>query len=168
MKINDLISACLSVFGLMLLSFSVFGQKNVDQIFRKYKNDEGVMNLNFTGDVKKYLKSANVDLKSEIKNIEVFIFENGKGISSRDKAEISSALNKGGYDLLVDVKDKSNNVKIYALEEGRYLSHIYANVTNSDANIFFMLSGKILLEELSKLNLNFEGSDALKMLGGGK
>ena len=126
------------------------------------------MNVNFTGEVKKYLQSAGTNFKSEIDNIDIYVFEAKKNISSKDRTQIQESLTKDKYDLLVDVKDKSNNVKLYILDEGKHVSKVYAQVMNGESNIHFMLSGKIILEELGKLNLNFEGSDALKMLGDSK
>lgn len=159
------------ILGLTLLMiicigiFNVAGQRNIDQIFRKYKNDEGVVNLNFTGDVKKYLSSSNVKLESEIDNIDVLIFEDGKNISTKDKKEITDVLIREQFDILIDVKDKSEKIKLHTKETGSYLSKVYAHVQSDESNIYFVISGKIKLEELSKLNLNFEGSDALKKIG---
>lgn len=156
----------LTILMIMCISIlDVAGQKNIDQIFRKYKNDEGVVNMNFTGDVKKHLSSSNIKLESEIDNIDVLIFENGKNISAKDIKEISDVLTREQFDILIDVKDKSEKIKLHTKESGSYLSKVYAHVQSDESNIYFVISGKIKLEELSKLNLNFEGSDALKKIG---
>jgi hypothetical protein len=160
-KIKLLFSTALSIIFIATLS----GQKNIDQVLRKYKNDEGVVNMNFTGDVKKYLQSANVKLESEIDNIDVLIFDRSKNISSKDEKQINEVLMKDGYDLLVDVRNKGEKVKLHVLESGDFLSKVFAHIESDDSNIYFIITGKIKLDELSKLNLNFDGSEALKMAG---
>ena len=153
-----------SAFSILFIA-SLAGQKNIDQVLRKYKNDDGVVNLNFTGDVKKYLQSANVKLESEIDNIDVLIFEKSKNISSKDEKQINETLIKEGFDLLVDVRNKGEKVKLHVLESGNFLSKVFAHIESEESNIYFTITGKIKLDELSKLNLNFDGSEALKMAG---
>ncbi|MBK9254256.1 MAG: DUF4252 domain-containing protein [Saprospiraceae bacterium] len=153
---------------IIILSISAYGQKNIDQILRKYKNDTGVVNLNFTGDITKYLKSSNVNLESTVDDADVFIFENQKDISTNDQEAIRLTLDKHKFESLLDFKNKDQKVKLYVLDTGKYLSKVYANVKTKDSNIYILLSGKIKPEELSKLNLNFEGSEVFKQLDSGK
>jgi hypothetical protein len=165
MKSHNTIKFCFSSAFIILFIAALAGQKNIDQVLRKYKNDEGVMNMNFTGEVKKYLQSANVKLESEIDNIDVLIFEKNKNISSKDEKQIIEVLIRDGYDLMVDVRNKGEKVKLHVLESGNYLSKVFAHIESDDSNIYFIITGKIKPDELSKLNLNFDGSEALKMTG---
>jgi hypothetical protein len=161
MKIKGI---CISLI-LFIATFNLYSQKDIDHILRKYKNDQGVVNMNFTGDVVKYIKSSNVTLESIIDDVDVLIFENNTDISQKDKSGIQAALTTNKYDMLIDIKNKDHKVSLYTMDKGDFISKVYANVKTTDANVYFIISGKIKLDELGKLNLNFSGSEALKMVG---
>jgi hypothetical protein len=149
--------------GLSLV-MPVMGQKNIDQIFRKYKNDEGVVNMNLTGEVLKMFAGSKDEIKSTVESVDVLIFKNNEDISAEDKSKIESVLNRDKFDLLVDVRDKGQNVKMFAVESGKYLNKIYANVNSAEMNAYFILSGNIIFEELAKMGMDFEKGDPLKVI----
>ena len=99
----NLKSLLLIILG--FVSFQSNAQKNIDQVFRKYKNDDGVLAVNFTGDALKMLNESNSKVKSTIETVEVFLFENKKDIESSDKSKIASVLSRDKFDLLIDVVD---------------------------------------------------------------
>ena len=68
----------------------------------------------------------------------------------------------------MDVKNKTQKVKLYAVESGAFLNKVYAHVNSSEMNAYFILTGKIIFEELAKLGLDFQSGDALKILEGSK
>lgn len=62
--------------AVLLMSTSLlFSQNAIKKVLRKYKNDDGVISLNFTGDLSKFLKNECGDLKTKIESCEVLIFE---------------------------------------------------------------------------------------------
>lgn len=150
--------------AVLLFSTSAISQKNIDQVLRKYKNDEGVMNMSFSGDLLKSLSGTKEDLKSKIETVDVIVFDNGQNIDKADEVKIKAVLNRDKFDLLIDVKNKQNKVQVYATESGQYLDKVFAFVNSKELNAYFILSGKIVFEELSKLNLDFKGEDPLKIL----
>lgn len=156
------------ICAITMYSSTLFGQKNIDQVFRKYKNDQGVVNLNFTGDVLKMLNESDAAIKSKIEGVEIIIFKKGADIATPDKAKVKSLLTVGKYDLLVDIKNKSQKVQVYAIDGGQFLNKVYAQVNLPDMNAYFILSGNIIFEELAKLGMDFQNSDGLKVLGNKK
>ncbi len=152
---------------IIIFSFcSVFlsAQKNIDQVLRKYKNDEGVINMNFTGEILKMINSSDKKLKSNVDIVDILVFQKNEDIKSDDKSEIQKVLSRDKFDLLIDVKNKTQKVRLYALDAGEYLNKVYAHVNTEDLNAYFILSGKIVFEELAKLGLDFQNGDALKIL----
>ena len=151
---------------IIIVAFSgtVHAQKNIDQVLRKYKNDGGVMNLNFTGEVLNMLNENKSKLKSTIDVVDVLIFENKNDINASDKIKIKDVLSRYKFDLMIDIKNKTQNVKLYALEDGAFLNKIYAHVNSPEMNAYFVLSGKIIFEELAKLGMDFQNSNGLKIL----
>lgn len=157
MKTNLLIIAIL--FSLT----TAFSQNGIENILRKYKNDEGVVSLNFKGDLSKFLKGdENSTLKSKIDACEVLIFSNKEDIDNDDKTKIKTALNKDKYEMLVNVKDKKGRMELHAISKGDVLSKVYATINADNKNIFVIFTGSLVFEELSKMNLDFEGGEAFK------
>ena len=159
MKLKSLF---LIIFG--IIAFQSNAQKNIDQVFRKYKNDEGVLAMNFTGDILKMMSESKSKIKSTIDKVEVFLFENKKDIESSDKSKISNVLSRDKFDLLIDVKNKDQKVRLYGIESGEFLNKVYAQVNTPDVNVYFILSGKIIFEELAEMGMDFEKNDMTDFL----
>lgn len=154
MKIKSLLLLIIGIYA-----FQVSAQKNIDQVFRKYKNDEGVMAVNFTGDALKMLNESKSKMKSTIDAVEVFLFEDKKDLDNNDKSKIATVLKRDKYELLIDVKNKDKKIKLYGLDSGKFLNKIYVQVNTPENNIYFILSGKIIFEELSEMGMDFEKGD---------
>jgi hypothetical protein len=153
------------IFICFVLSNPIWAQKNIDQVFRKYKNDEGVVNMNFTGEVLKKFNESKEKIKSTVDNVDIVMFKSKEDISSSDKLKIKEIITREKYDLLIDIKNKDQKVKLYAKENGNFLNHVFAQVNYDDMNMYFMLSGNIIFEELAKLGMDFQSTDGLKVLG---
>ena len=147
-------------FNVLLLS----AQKNIDQVLRKYKNDEGVINMNFTGGILKMINSSDKKIRSNVELVDIVVFQKNQDVNSEDKVEIQNVLSKDKFDLLINVKNKTQKIQLYAVDAGEYLNKVYAHVNSGDINAYFVLSGKIIFEELAKLGLDFQNGDALKIL----
>lgn len=151
---------------LIFITLPMMAQKNIDQIFRKYKNDEGVVNMNFTGEVLKMFNESKANIKSTIENVDILVFKKGDDIATADKTKIKTVLTRDKFDLLVDVKNKTQKVQLFAIDGGKYLNKVYANVSTPEMKAYFVLSGNIVFEELAKLGMDFQSSDGLKILKG--
>lgn len=147
----------LFIFSVCVLNLSA--QKKIEHVLRKYKNDDNVMNINLNGDLTKMLSEGDVKIESKIDVLDVLVFSEGTDVKEKHKAEILTALNSQGYDLLVNVKDKNGKLKLYTKENDDFIEEIYAHVFTKDLNIHFIISGELKYSDLSKLNLGFEGSD---------
>ncbi len=161
-------SKIISTILCFVFSVAIFGQKNIDQVLRKYKNDEGVVNMNFTGEILKMINSSDKKIQSTVEIVDIIVFKNTDDIDNDDKKAIQTVLTRDKFDLLVDVKNNSQKVKLYALDSGTHLNKIYAQIHSPDMNVYFILSGKIIFDELAKLGMDFQSGDALKILGMGK
>ena len=151
-------------FLALFLASTAISQKNIDQVLRKYKNDEGVVNMNLTGEVLKMFAGTKDEIKSTVETVDVLIFKNNTDISSDDLTKIESVLARDKFDLLVDVRDQGRKVKLYAIDSGQFLQKIFANIHSQEMNAYFVLSGNILFDELTKLGMDFEKGDPLKVI----
>ncbi len=62
----------------------------------------------------------------------------------------------------MNVKDKKGKINVQAISTGETLKKVFAEVNTEGKQIYLIFTGKLYFEELSKLNLNFEGGDVFK------
>lgn len=144
------------------ITTSLHAQYQLSNIFRKFRNDQGVKHFNLSGDVTKMLQGKDQTLKSEIKEMHVYLFSKNQDISSADRKKIQEALSTDKFELLVKTSEKTAQVTLHGKENNGLLTQLYAEIKMNGMPVYLLLSGKILLGELPKMNFNFEGSNALK------
>lgn len=151
---------------LVILSFSIItissAQKKIGHVLRKYKNDENVSNISLTGDLTSMMADAELDYKSKITMVDALVFDKGTDVKDKHKKDIKNALSESGFDLLMNAKSKEGRVKIYVKDTGDYINELYAHLLVEGVNIHFILAGEIFYDDLSKLQLGFQGSDAFR------
>ncbi|MBK8700198.1 MAG: DUF4252 domain-containing protein [Saprospiraceae bacterium] len=152
----------LTLVCLVMLIQTSTAQNSIERVLRKYKNDDGVISMNFAGDLSKLLKNDCGDLKTKIESCEVLIFEGNQGLTSNDKTKLKSAIEVDKYETLMNVKDKKGKINLQAISRDGVLNKVFEEVTAEGKNIYIIFSGKLYFEELSQLNLNFAGGDVFK------
>lgn len=153
-----------SVLMLAAFASTSFAQNSIETKLRKYKNDEGVMAFSLSGDIANFFDSQEEKIKSKVTNCEVLLFNSGNDVSDSDKAKVQAAIQKDGYEMLINVKNGKNRVKVYSAGTTDVFDKVYAQVNSDDMNIYFILSGKIHFDELSKLTMDVSGGDIFKLL----
>jgi hypothetical protein len=141
-------------------------QTSIENILRRYKNDEGVINLNFDGNSIKKMIQTKEKIKSEISVVDVIVFEKKANLSASDITKINTLLTRDKFELLVDSKSKDGKAKVYAVDAGPHLTQIYAQVSGNGMTAYMIIKGKIIFEELSKLGLDFDKSLGMEILNG--
>ena len=143
---------------LLIFTFTTIGlnaQYGVDNILRKYKNDPGVIAWQFEGDLASFLNRKDGEaVKSSIESVEFILFNEGKNISEKDQAKLKKRIESDNYEMLVQARDKGKKIKILGIEEGDIIKKVFAQVKNDDYNVYFFLTGKIFLEDLSALDID--------------
>jgi hypothetical protein len=107
----------------------------------------------------KKIKDSKSKVKSTIETVEVFLFEKKKDVAGSDKTKIANVLSRDKYDLLIDIKNKDQKVRLYGIESGDFLNKVYAQVNTPDINVYFILSGKIIFDELADMGMDFQNGD---------
>ncbi|MBK8820898.1 MAG: DUF4252 domain-containing protein [Saprospiraceae bacterium] len=141
---------------------TVAGQNQLSNVFRKFRNDEGVKHINLSGDVTKMLAEKEKNLKSTVQEMHVYLFTGKSFINTNDIARVTKALREQKFELLLDTRDKKDKIKIHGVEKNGFMTDLYAEVISGKTKIYLILKGNILLSELSKMNFDFEGSGILK------
>lgn len=137
-----------------ITTISLNAQYGVDNIFRKYKNDSGVIAWQFEGDLSSFLDRKDGEaIKSSIESVEFILFNEGKNISDDDKEKLKRKIESDNYETLIQARDKGQKIKILGIEDGDVIKKVFAQVRSEDYNVYFFLTGKIYLEDLSELNI---------------
>lgn len=146
-----------NILAILLITFTAItlnAQYGVDNIFRKYKNDTGVISWQFEGDIASFLdRKDGQSLKSSIESVEFLLFNEGKNISEKDQEKLKTKIASDNYETLIQARDKGQRIKILGIEEGDIIKKVFAQVKSDDYNVYFFLTGKIFLEDLSELNI---------------
>ncbi len=135
-------------------TISVSAQYGVDNIFRKYKNDSGVISWQFEGDLASFLdRKDGKSIKSSIESVEFILFNEGKNISEKDQDKLKRKIDSDNYEVLIQARDEGKKIKILGIEEGDVIKKVFAQVKSDEYNVYFFLTGKIYFEDMSELNI---------------
>ena len=127
---------CLS----LMFTLTVFAQ-SPHNLLRQYKNNDGVMAIKFDGDVMGILDQVDgAEIKSELEYMDIIVFKEGTDITDADQAKLKSGLEKEKYELLVNVKDGKNRVRVMGLDNGDTISQVFINANTEKANIYVCIA----------------------------
>jgi len=150
----------------LAIGMQVQAQYAVDNVLRKYKNDEGVVAMNFSGDIASFLnEDGDHTIKSSIEKVDLILFNNGKDISESDQKKLQAGIEKDNYEVLIQARADGNNVKILGIEDGESIRKVFAQVNSKEVNLYFFLNGEIYFEDLKhidagKIMENFGGKNS--------
>ena len=148
-----------NIITILLVSFislSASAQYGVDNIFRKYKNNKGVVAWQFEGDIANMLKTKDGnEIKSSLESVDFVMFiEEGTDISDKDRQELKEKIESDRYEVLVQARDKGQKLKLMGIQEGDVITKVFAQVSFEKRSAYFFLTGEIFLEDLN--NIEFE------------
>jgi hypothetical protein len=164
-----LVIAVTSVYGTILSA----QQDPVQSLFEKYAGKEGFTSVYLTGDLLKMAsqidsKDKNMEILAKISEIKVLAqeCEEGKPAGLNFHDQIWPALDKSAYKELLIVKDKDEDVKMLARENGKFITEFLIIVSGSDENVLVQIKGNLSLDEMNKLSNTFDikGFEELKKL----
>jgi len=92
--------------------------------------------------------------KSSIETVEFILFNQGKNLSEKDQEKLKQKIESDNYETLIQARDQGKKVKILGIEDGDVIKKVFAQVRSDEYNVYFFLTGKIFLEDLSQLNID--------------
>jgi len=141
------------ILVLGITSLSLNAQYGVDNIFRKYKNDSGVMAWQFDGDISQMLnREDGVNIKSTIESVDFVLFANEGDITEKDQDKLAEKIRDENYELLVQARDKGQKIKIMGISSGESIKKVFAQMKVNNMNAYFFLTGEIYLEDLQEID----------------
>lgn len=150
----------IAILMFSFISLSVSAQYGVDNIFRKYKNNKGVIAWQFEGNISKLLKTKDgSSIKSTLESVDFVMFSDGANIEDNDKKKLKERIESDGYDLLVQARDKGQKVKIMGIQDGDTIKKVFAQLSMENINAYFFLTGDIHIGDLNNIEYDslFDG-----------
>lgn len=144
----------LFLFALLItISSTINAQYGVENIFRKYRNDENVVNWQFSGDLSKFFSRDDGEaLKSTLENLDFYMFSDGD-ISAKDATKLSNAISDDQFELLINARDKDKKINLYGIETDGIISKVYAKINAQEMKMYFFLRGNIYIEDLNNIEM---------------
>ncbi len=137
------------------MAVSISAQNNYNTIYEKYSKIENVESIKI-GKFLLTFSKAFIDDNSVVKLVGGL-----NSVSILDMSDVSSSVkesfrrdiekfNKDGLELLADISDDSDNVKIYVLNSGNYIKQVLILDMGKDLSMICM-EGKIHRNDIKKL-----------------
>jgi len=148
-----------------------FAQNNaVQDIFDKYTGQEGFTSVQLGNGVLSLLSSLDKDdpdlqkMAKSLHSLKILIAdESASHINFED--ELKGKVDFSGYKEMMTIKEKDENVRILARENGGIIKELLMLVNGTDENVLIFMDGSFLLKDLASMgSLNVEGIDHLKEL----
>ena len=150
----------LAIMGLLFLC--PFTNTDLTQFLDNFVESRECSKISLSGNLFSFKNKDNV--KSEIEDFQLFIFDDGDLLSDRDVRAIKNEVHKNRMELLNMVKSKGSMIEIYVNESDDIIHELFMIVQGDDSSILFNANGKIRYEDLKNFNIDFDGSDELKKL----
>ena len=140
----------------ILMAVAMFAQ-NGESIYRKYSGKPGVTGVYISPAMFRMMGSLPLeemvdgqDLAPLIKQMNGFylIEVSDAAIAGEVEADVRRLLSSNKFELLMEVKDEGNTVKMMSLTEGDYVKSFVISCIEENETVFICLDGDILKSDL--------------------
>jgi len=141
----------------VLFSLLASGQNDVDDLFRKYSDEDGFVSITIEGNFLKILREID-DEKDEkfwpsgITGIRILARKDNKVTSKTDFYDVAlKALNKNKYEELMRIKGDGNDMIVIAKMNGRNISELLVAASGDD-HLLIQLKGNMTQAEARRFS----------------
>jgi len=149
---------------MLLLAVGAFAQEG-KKLYNKYSDQEGVSAVYISPAMFKLvgqLPDINVDMANGEKmdvaplvrsfsGFYMLSFEQKSPASTELYKEVTAMVNKGNFELLMEVKDSGSTIRMYTLGDEKTVSSFVCIINEVDETMFFSLEGSMDRSDLEKL-----------------
>ena len=149
---------------MLLIAVGAFAQEG-KRLYNKYSDQEGVSAVYISPAMFKLmgqLPDINVetadgkkmDMAPLVRSFSGFYmlsFEKKSAASAELYKEVTSMVNKGNFELLMEVKDDGSTIRMYTLGDEKVVNSFVCIVNEEDETVFFSLEGSMNRSDLEKL-----------------
>lgn len=149
---------------MLLIAVGAFAQEG-KRLYNKYSDQEGVSAVYISPAMFKLmgqLPDINVetadgkkmDMAPLVRSFSGFYmlsFEKKSAASAELYKEVTSLVNKGNFELLMEVKDDGSTVRMYTLGDEKVVNSFVCIINEEDETMFFSLEGSMNRSDVEKL-----------------
>ena len=149
---------------MLLMTVGAFAQEG-KRLYNKYSDQDGVSAVYISPAMFKLIgqlpdiniESADgrkMDMAPLIRSFSGFYmlnFENKSALSAELYKEVTSMVNKGGFELLMEVKEDGSTIRMYTLGDEKVVNSFVCIINEDDQTMFFCLEGTMNRSDLEKL-----------------
>ena len=149
---------------MLLIAVGAFAQEG-KRLYNKYSDQESVSAVYISPAMFKLmgqLPDINVetadgkkmDMAPLVRSFSGFYmlsFEKKSAASAELYKEVTSMVNKGSFELLMEVKDDGSTIRMYTLGDEKVVSSFVCIINEEDETMFFSLEGSMNRSDLEKL-----------------
>lgn len=149
---------------MLLVAVGAYAQEG-KKLYNKYSGQEGVSAVYISPAMFKLvgqLPDINVDMANGEKmdvaplvrsfsGFYMLSFEQKSAASEELYKEVTAMVNKGNFELLMEVKDSGSTIRMYTLGDEKTVSSFVCIINEDDETIFFSLEGSMDRSDLEKL-----------------
>ena len=149
---------------MLLIAVGAFAQEG-KRLYNKYSDQEGVSAVYISPAMFKLmgqLPDINVetadgkkmDMAPLVRSFSGFYmlsFEKKSAASAELYKEVTSMVNKGNFELLMEVKDDGSTIRMYTLGDEKVVNSFVCIINEEDETMFFSLEGSMNRSDLEKL-----------------
>ena len=149
---------------MLLVAVGAFAQEG-KKLYNKYSDQEGVSAVYISPAMFKLvgqLPDINVDMANGEKmdvaplvrsfsGFYMLSFEQKSAASAELYKEVTAMVNKGNFELLMEVKDSGSTIRMYTLGDEKTVSSFVCIINEDDEAMFFSLEGSMDRSDLEKL-----------------
>ena len=149
---------------MLLLAVGAYAQEG-KKLYNKYSDQEGVSAVYISPAMFKLvgqLPDINVDMANGEKmdvaplvrsfsGFYMLSFEQKSAASAELYKEVTAMVNKGNFELLMEVKDSGSTIRMYTLGDEKTVSSFVCIINEDDETMFFSLEGSMDRSNLEKL-----------------
>ena len=154
----------IAISVMLLIAVGAFAQEG-KRLYNKYSDQEGVSAVYISPAMFKLmgqLPDINVetadgkkmDMAPLVRSFSGFYmlsFEKKSAASAELYKEVTSMVNKGNFELLMEVKDDGSTIRMYTLGDEKVVSSFVCIINEEDETMFFSLEGSMNRSDLEKL-----------------
>lgn len=149
---------------MLLIAVGAYAQEG-KKLYNKYSDQEGVSAVYISPAMFKLvgqLPDINVDMANGEKmdvaplvrsfsGFYMLSFEQKSAASAELYKEVTAMVNKGNFELLMEVKDSGSTIRMYTLGDEKTVSSFVCIINEDDETMFFSLEGSMDRSDLEKL-----------------
>ena len=149
---------------MLLIAVGAFAQEG-KRLYNKYSDQEGVSAVYISPAMFKLmgqLPDINVetadgkkmDMAPLVRSFSGFYmlsFEKKSAASAELYKEVTSMVNKGNFELLMEVKDDGSTIRMYTLGDEKVVNSFVCIVNQEDETMFFSLEGSMNRSDIEKM-----------------